>query len=248
MDLIYSCTKQLSYHELDFRGLWKPENIFLTMQEAAAAHAEALGAGYDALREKNVCWVLIKASLRMNRYPESISTVRITTWPEPERRMFFPRFFVFEDEKGEQLGSASTLWTLMDIDSRTIVSPAAKGISVDTPEKGPAVIALPGKIKLPEGEIVSNIQEPKYSDLDINGHVNNSRYIDWLTDRIPLELFRTGCIEGLSVSYNKEIRMGETVNLEYSENGGQFRLAGKCGEQTCFTVNADWRKNEPSES
>lgn len=248
MDLIYNCRKQLSYSELDFRGRWKPENIFLTMQEAAAVHAEALDAGYDKLRSLNICWVLIKASLRMERYPRSVSEVRITTWPEPERRMFFPRYFIFEDENGERLGTASTLWTLMDTDTRTIVSPVSKGITVDTPEKGPLSIPLPGKIKLPEGEIIHSTLEPKYSDLDINGHVNNSRYIDWLTDRIPLSLFEKGFIGELSVSYNKEIRMGETVSLEFSENNGQFRLAGKCGEQSCFTVNADWRENESAES
>ncbi|MBQ3319458.1 MAG: hypothetical protein IJG75_02990, partial [Spirochaetia bacterium] len=64
--MIYTERKSLSYNELDFKGLWKIENIFLTMQEAAGIHAERLGAGYGVLREKGIGWVLIRASLKMD--------------------------------------------------------------------------------------------------------------------------------------------------------------------------------------
>ena len=95
---------------------------------------------------------------------------------------------------------------------------------------------------MPEGEISESIICPKYSDLDVNNHVNNSRYIDWFTDQIPLEIHQKGILSEISVSYSQEIRSGETVRLEFSRNGNQFRMAGKENDKVYFMVNATWRE------
>jgi acyl-ACP thioesterase len=242
--MIYTEGKKLSYNELDFKGLWKLENIFLTMQDVAGKHAEKLGAGYEDLKKKGITWVLIRTSLKMEKYPDAYTPVKITTWPEPEKRMLFPRFFTFQDDAGNLLGTASTLWALMDIEARTLVAPASKGIAVQTPAEPPLKLELPGKIKLPEGEIMESTICPKYSDLDINNHVNNSRYIDWFADQIPLEVHSRGILSEISVGYSKEIRSGESVKLEFSRNDNQFRMAGKEGDQVCFMVNATWKEEK----
>ena len=240
--MIYTEWKNLSYNELDFKGRWKPDNIFLTMQEAAGIHAERLGVGYGVLRQKGIGWVLIRASLKMDKYPDINTPVTVTTWPEPEKRMLFPRFFTFKGDAGNLLGTASTLWALMDIENRSLVVPAAKGITVQTPTEPPLKLELPGKVRMPEGEISESTICPKYSDLDINNHVNNSKYIDWFCDQIPLELHARGFLSEISVSYSREIRSGETVKLAFSRNGDQFRLAGKEDDQVCFMVNATWKE------
>ena len=97
-------------------------------------------------------------------------------------------------------------------------------------------------IEKPEGEISESIICPKYSDLDVNNHVNNSRYIDWFTDQIPLDIHTRGILSEISVSYSREIRSGETVKLGFSRNGNQFRMAGKEDDQVCFMVNATWKE------
>lgn len=240
--MIYTERKNLSYNELDFKGLWKIENIFLTMQEAAGKHAAILGASYEELKKKGIAWVLIRASLKMDNYPDFHTPVTVTTWPELERRLLFPRFFTFKDDDGNLLGTASTLWALMDIENRTLAVPASKGVTVQTPAEPPLKLELPGKVHMPDGEIQESTICPKYSDLDVNNHVNNSRYIDWFCDQIPLEIHQEGILSEISVSYSREIRSGKTVKLEFSRNGNQFRMAGKENDQVCFMVNATWRE------
>ena len=240
--MIYTERKNLSYNELDFKGRWKPDNIFLTMQEAAGIHAERLGAGYGVLRQKGIGWVLIRTSLMMDKYPDINTPVTVTTWPAPERRLLFPRFFTFRDDAGNLLGTASTLWALMDIENRALAVPASKGVSVQTPAEPPLKLELPEKVRMPAGEISESTVCPKYSDLDINNHVNNSRYIDWFCDQIPLELHAQGFLSEISVSYSREIRSGETVKLAFSRDGNDFRMAGKEDDQVCFMVNATWKE------
>lgn len=241
--MIYTEKKNLSYNELDFKGLWKMENIFLTIQEIAGRDAERLGAGYGVLRQKGVGWVLIRTYLKMDKYPDVNTTVNIITWPEHERRLLFPRFFAFKDDAGNLLGTASTLWALMDIGNRSLAIPAEKGVTIETPAEPPLKLELPGKVKMPEGEISESTICPRYSDLDINNHVNNSKYIDWFTDQIPLEIHRKGYLSEISISYSREIRSGETVSLAFSRIGDQFRMAGKENDQVCFTINATWKES-----
>ena len=241
--MIYSAEKKLSYNELDFKGLWKPENIFLTMQETAGIHAARLGAGYEALKAKGITWVLIRATLKMEKYPDSKTTVKVTTWPEAERRLLFPRFFTFRDEKDNLLGTASTIWALMDIEARTLVVPAAKNVSVAVPPEGPLKLDLPAKVSTPWGEIIESTVSPKYSDLDINNHVNNSKYIDWFCDQIPLEMHEKGILSEISVSYSREIRSGSSVKLEFSQDENDIRMAGKVNDQVCFAINATWKES-----
>ena len=241
--MIYSVEKKLSYNELDFKGLWKPENIFLTMQETAGVHAERLGAGYEDLKAKGITWVLIRATLKMEKYPDSKTIVKVTTWPEKVRGLLFPRFFTFQDEKGFLMGTASTIWALMDIEARTLVVPAAKNVSVATPAEGPLKIDPPAKVKMPEGEIIESTISPQYSDLDINNHVNNSKYIDWFCNQIPLETHARGTLSEISVSYSREIRSGSAVKLEFSQDGNDLRMAGKENDQVCFAINATWKES-----
>lgn len=244
MQLIYETDIKLRHCDIDFKKRWRPGVIFLTMQEIGETHAEMLGVGFENLIKKNMIWVLVRASLEMERYPELKETVKIKSWPGAKRRLFFPRYYSFEDKEGILLGKASTLWTILDAEKRTIVSPAEKGVTVRYPERGPYETAFPGKVKQPEGEITRREIIPKYTDLDSNGHVNNSRYIDWLTDMIPAEIHRAGHLKKITSNYSREIRFDDRVTLEFSHSENSFRLSGREEDKIFFTVNADYCKTE----
>ena len=110
---------------------------------------------------------------------------------------------------------------------------------IEEEKNSEARIESPNKVSNENEEI-----EPKkiYSDLDINNHVNNSRYIDWFCDQIPLEIHKKGILSEISVSYSREIRSGSDVKLEFSRTDNQFRMAGKENNQVCFMVNATWKE------
>lgn len=50
-------------------------------------------------------------------------------------------------------------------------------------------ISKPGRIKVTEKTPVSEYQT-KYSDIDINGHVNSIKYIEHILDLFPMEFLR----------------------------------------------------------
>ena len=54
-----------------------------------------------------------------------------------------------------------------------------------------------------------------YSDTDINGHVNNTRYADFVCDALRLEgLPRSRFLSELQIGYTAESRAGDVLTLE----------------------------------
>jgi medium-chain acyl-[acyl-carrier-protein] hydrolase len=63
-----------------------------------------------------------------------------------------------------------------------------------------------------------------YSSVDLVGHVNNSRYVEWVCDAFPIEMFQQKRLEFLQINYEHEVRPGEEVSILVNQVGGDSRL------------------------
>ena len=72
-----------------------------------------------------------------------------------------------------------------------------------------------------------------YSDFDVNGHVNNTKYIAWLCDALGLEAFDGAYIGDLVAGYEKEIRGHAPLKLTLAREGDSFsfQIASEAGEK-----------------
>jgi acyl-ACP thioesterase len=52
-----------------------------------------------------------------------------------------------------------------------------------------------------------------FSDIDYNGHVNNTRYIQWIQDLIEPEVFEKADSLRLDINYLGEVKYGEVIEL-----------------------------------
>ena len=65
---------------------------------------------------------------------------------------------------------------------------------------------------------------PLWSDLDPNDHVNNARYLQWLTDSFPIDRLLGQAVGSLSVAYHREIRPGQRLRLCLAQRGADFTM------------------------
>ncbi len=236
MQKTYSETKLIRTQHCDFNGTWRMSDILLSMQEASGMHSELLGVGRDALMVKNLVWVLSRSEVVMERYPRIGETVTIETFPMNNRRWFFPRYFVFYDEQNNIIGRAGTLWVLMDFVQRKMAAPdAAIGLLPDNSDMI-APLGLPGNIDDVDGSIRSFTRLPSYYDLDVNQHVNNTRYADWLCDAIGIDEMKNRQLAHLLIHYAHEVLPGNEMNLTLYQKEAAFRLTGEHGEDKYFEI------------
>ena len=239
---IYCEEELLLSRDCDLGGLWRPSAILTAMQEVAGAHSHILGCGRETLVKQGIVWVLTRCEVRMDREAHLGETVSIETFPMPLRRWFFPRYFVFRDAAGAALGAASTLWVLFNLEKRCMVAPGevAKAIPDNSDLTPP--LGVPGPVPRLTGETAASARTPVYSELDVNGHVNNARYADWLCDALGLETLRDLRVRDMRLSYAAEIRPGQEMDLTLVRDGLAFHLTGAHEGKVHFEIGGELEK------
>lgn len=207
--------------------------LFVAMQEGGGRHAQTLGVGYGAMHERGLFFALTRIHVRVRRAPRCGERVVHTTWPGVANRFFCPRYHVFSLEDGTPLAAAGALWVILDEQKRSIVSPLKADLrfpdNSDLPEPIQANVRLPAL----GADARALTRSPVYSEFDINGHVNNTKYIAWLCDALGKDTLSEAFIGELVAGYEKEIRDESPKSLLLSREGDAFafRILSPGGEK-----------------
>lgn len=226
MQKTFTETFRLQSHQVDFNSRLKPGALLQMMQEMAGGHAEQLGIGHKLLLEKGLVWVLTRIEVQMARYPSFGEHLTIETFPMPNRRWFFPRYFVFRDEAGQQIGCASSMWVLLDVQQRRMCPPEAALPFIPDNSDLTAPMAPPAAVAIADGDPVCLTRLPLYSDLDMNGHVNNTRYLDWCCDALGVDTLKAQELSRFALNFNQEILPGQETMSELRRAGDAFSFSG----------------------
>lgn len=154
----------------------------------------------------------------------------------PNRRVFFPRYFVFRDADGRQIGCAGSLWVLLDITTRKMGSPAEIAARMPDNHDLTAPMGMPATVEEIPGAATEASRLPVYTDLDVNGHVNNTRYLDWCCNALGIEVMRNHAMLTFCVNYNQEILPGQEVRTVLHRDGERFSFSGFEGDVRHFDV------------
>lgn len=213
MEPIYSQDFYISDAAVDRFGRLKPSMLLLYVQEVSGIHGAALGADYDTLAAKNLFWAILRTKVQVTRMPRRNETIRLETWPLPTTRVAYPRSVVAYDGKGHEIFRAISLWVLMDTRTRAMVLPGKSGLIVSGTLRGNELSA-PGSI-LPKIYTNTTSRTVRFTDLDRNGHMNNTRYFDWMCDLLPSSFHAEHTIRELTICYLAEAREGQTLDMNW---------------------------------
>ena len=231
MEPIYQQQFHITDTAADCFGRLKLSMLLSYVQEVASIHTTTLGAGFDALMAKNLFWAILRTRVQITRLPHSGETIRLETWPMPTSRVAYPRSVVAYDENGEEIFRAISLWCLMDKNSRSMVLPGKSGVMVEGTLRGNE-LALPGSIAVRTLENTVS-RQVLFSDLDVNGHMNNTRYMEWCSDLLPSAFHSSHEPKEFTICYHAEALEGETLDIHHEMN-----------ERGLLQVDA-WRQNAP---
>lgn len=245
-DKNYIETFTLRTCDCDMRGAWRPSAILEAMQETAIAHCDKLNLGRNVTDSLGVAWVLSRSRVALERLPHIGEAVSVETYPLPLKHLFYPRMNTFRGADGEVIGHAHSLWVLIDLSTRrivsneTIVSRLPDNSDLAAPIPGPATVrALPGEAEAHE-------VAPRFTDFDINGHVNNTKYLDWCLNALGLETMRAWELRQFDVNYEAEILPdAAVVRTELTRAGERFACLGSADGKRSFAVGGTLSPREP---
>ena len=211
MEPIYQQTFSITDNCVDCFGRLKPSMVLFFVQEAAGQHCMNLSVDYDTLAARRMFWAVIRHRVQITRLPMRGETIRVETWPMPTTRVAYPRSVAAYDEAGRECFRCISLWVLMDLDSRAMILPGKSGVEVNGILRG-TELAAPASLS-PKPLQQRRSRTVCFTDLDRNGHMNNTRYLDWLYDLLPSSFHREHTPKEFTVCYLNESLEGQTLEL-----------------------------------
>lgn len=215
----------LDYGYIDCRDMARPSACVDFMQDIATLHANELGWSRTVLEQFNAFWALSRLKYTLTRPLKPYEVLHVITWPRYIKGAMWYRDFKFFC--GDELvGTATSAWVVVDRDKRHLIRPKALGFTV------PHQI---WDIEETLGRLRSEVLEPcfdrviRYSDTDVNSHLNNVKIVDILSDAIGLEEHPELWVSSMQVNFIAETRRGATFSVSKQQEGQEMTIVAYSG-------------------
>ncbi len=220
---IYRTALRLGNSQVNLHRRLRTSVLFGLLQDTSIRHTEELGMGREKTLDRGLLWVVTLQHAEIIRMPEYDEEITVETWPGLTMHLLFPRYYLVLDSKGSELIRASSLWALVDSNSRRMVFPDPYGIRIEGFVRGCETV-LPSPPRRAEGENISLFRVP-FSYVDLNGHMNNTRYFDLAEDLIPAAAEGKSLLS-VDTEYASEACLGEELRITLEPLPGGWRVSG----------------------
>ena len=208
------------------------------MQQVATDNACDIGFGHKQLSKERHMWVIIRMQMHINRLPKLDEEFYISTHPGDSKAFLYFRHFEVYDVHNKLLAVASSSWVVLNYDTRKVViRPFDKPIPSETNKDD---IPLPEKVVGQAPNLVDS-RKARYSEVDMNGHINNTRYVDYIQDMHDTAFFKENRISKILINFEKEIKEGDQISL-FSNNDSPEVIVGKVNDQISFAAQLEYVK------
>ena len=200
-------------------------------QEVAGNHALKLNFDITQLHAKNLTWVLHRLNMKMNRYPEWRENVVVETWPAAGDALRAYRDYTITDANGTVIGNCLSYWMMINLETRkpTRMPEEVLALRLGNLEH---VMDIKSNRLSPIQKIDAEKQfQVRSSDLDMNLHVNNTIYLEWMLETLTAELQQS--VLEVDIVFTKECLNGENIRSiveMVSENESHHQLINQDGE------------------
>lgn len=236
---VYFEEKRIAFSDCDFTGRMKLSALLRYTSDLAGNDYADRGMNWEFLQQRGVAFLVSSVRMRIHRPIMEEESVTFSTYERGIKGPICLRDTFVEDAAGNRVVSIRAAWVLCDPVKRRILRPDTDRLPkpIESHWDMPLECDDPARIRLSETMQDAGERKIVYSDLDANGHVNNSVYADIACDSLPLDVFRSGISE-FSVFYHQEATLGDRLAMTIGTSPGRVAVRGKNGDAVCFELEA----------
>ena len=223
----------ISSNDIDSSFLLKMSGFFRIVQDVIMHDTNRHGVGSLDIKKEGLIWVISRVHVEIKRMPKYCEEVTFITYPGKTLKMLYPRYIRVLDKDGNVIINMSSIWAILDEKTRKPLMNCEimdKAYSYHMEDELP----LPIKITAPELSL-SETRKIHYSDVDLNKHLNNTRYIELLQDIRTTDFYEKHSIKSMTINYLREIKEGEIIDI-YSNNDSPEYIQVKNKDDVAFTA------------
>lgn len=230
---MYSLRHKVRYSEISPDRRINVAQVARYFQDCSTLDSNHVGDTLDHLLEQSRVWLLAAWQVEIMRYPELFEEIVISTWPHDKKGILAYRNFDICDLEGNRLISANSMWFYYDLKAGVPTRIMDEDIAAYGQKEKLPMNYKGRKITLPktDGEKM-DFFTVRRSDLDTNGHVNNTKYIE-----MALEYMKDSAkIVGMRADYRKSALYGDRIFPVVYEDTNRWVIALNNEEQEPFVL------------
>ena len=212
---MYTFDSRIRFSETDSEGKLTLLGLLNYFQDCSTFHSEEVGLGLGFMKERKLAWVLSSWQITTERYPELGEKVAIGTIPYGIRSFMGYRNFFMQDQQGNYLAKANSLWALINLESGKPVAASPEMLERYRPEQKLEMEYADRRITVSQG---GRSLEPITVGphlLDTNRHVNNGQYV-----AIAEDFLKQGQrIRQMRAEYKQQAFLGDIFHPYLVETG-----------------------------
>lgn len=219
-------------NDCDKNDCLTPKALLSIFQDAAGEHALRDGFGYEDSLKQNLFWMVVRNKVELFRQPKPFEILHVITWPEKSGRIETNRNYKLVDKEGKIVAQGISKWVNVDINTRRIVKAMKLNIKDEEYVQEKLYEDIP---KIEDFSVdMENLKivQSSYTDLDHNGHVNNTSYADFILNAI--EELQNKEFTLFEINYIKEVKAYRSMQIGYVREDNLFKIKGFVDEELCF--------------
>ncbi|MCX6284119.1 MAG: thioesterase [Bacteroidetes bacterium] len=229
------------------------------LQETAWHHADHLNFGLRKGNEFEFIWALVRLMVKLEKYPGWTDTISVKTWHRGTEGLFAMRDFEILDASGNRIGCATSQWFILDPVTRRPQQAVVDREILHMTRHEPVMQEQPEKIQIAGPVEFLSTEKARFAEIDMYGHVNNTRYVEWILNAIRPQIHKQNFISGFTIEFLQETKLGNEVDIFgqgfINENPGYPEIQGQGitllkgvrreDGQVVFRAKLHWKVREP---
>lgn len=212
-------------------------SIFRLFQDNAMLDADKIGGGKDKTLDRDWLWIFTRVFIEIDDLPTYHSIANFITYPNGSKSgfLFYRQALITSNEK--VLVKISSQWTLIDAKTRKLVVKSNLPYVDEKTIYKP--LDLPNKVISQQSKFLYS-RIIRYSDCDLNYHLNNVKYIEFIVDINSNSFYKDYRIHHLLINFKHEVHDGEQIDIYVNDE--KTYVEGKVNNVTCFEATLDYKR------
>lgn len=202
---------EVHYYDVNYKLETSITTIINFFCDIGTKQSEELGVGINEMLSKGLTWVFYKYNIKIHKMPKYGENLKVTTTATGFKKFYASRRYEIFNEDGEKLVDGEGIFLLIDINKRRAVRIPVEQYEIYGVEEDSNFNIDVSRIEKLTEEMHNKHFYTRYSDIDSNRHVNNSRYVEWAIETIPLDMALNAELKELVVVFQKECTYGTKI-------------------------------------
>lgn len=226
---IFNYDYTVKYFDIGKSNKLTLKSLVEILQQAAGRHSDMAGYGLNDISKTHFTWLLLNWKVKMFSHPQVNEVLSIKTWPRALEKFYCYRDFEVYDSKQNLIAIASSKWVAFNLNTNKIMKVDSSIIDSYGGNLNKNVFENPfeNKLNVPQNLKLNFEYQIQRRDIDTNGHVNNSYYIDFAMETLDEKIYNTSEFNNLEIVYKKEIKYKEKIHCYYSFENNQHIITIK---------------------